>query len=324
MSYHIGVVMDPIQRINIAKDTTFGMLLAAQARGWSIWYMEQDDLWIRDGSPSARMRLLRVQEDAKDWYHFEEEKEAPLRDLDALLMRKDPPFDMEFVYTTYLLERAEEEGVLVLNRPQALRDANEKLYTAWFPQCTPPTLVTRSAARLKAFLQEHDRAVIKPLDGMGGTSIFSLRVGDPNVNVCIETLTQGGRRFAMIQRYLPEITAGDKRILLIDGEPVPYALARIPQGDEFRGNLAVGGKGVAQPLSERDRWIAEQVGPVVREKGMIFVGLDVIGDYLTEINVTSPTGMREINKAYKLDLGGQLMEAIERKLKARQAQGGAS
>ncbi|MCB9641094.1 MAG: glutathione synthase [Myxococcales bacterium] len=319
MTVQLGVVMDPIQSIKMAKDTTFGMLLAAQARDWDIWYMEQADLWVKDGRAHARMRKLRVQEDPQHWFDFLEEKDAPLKELDALLMRKDPPFDMEFVYTTYALERAEEEGVLVLNKPQALRDANEKFYLSWFPQCAPETLITRSASRIKDFVLEHDRAVLKPLDGMGGASIFSLKADDPNLNVCIETVTKLGKSFAMVQKFIPEISQGDKRLLLIDGEPASYVLARIPPKGEFRGNLAVGGTGVAQPLSDRDRWIAEQVGPTLREKGMIFVGLDIIGDYLTEINVTSPTGMREINKAYKIDLGGQLMDAIQRKLDARNA-----
>jgi len=316
MTVQLGIVMDPLQSIKVAKDTTFAMMLAAQSRGWDLWYMEQGDIWVKDGSPPARMRQVRVQDHPLHWFDILSDKLAPLRDLDAILMRKDPPFDMEYIYTTYALERAETEGVLVFNKPQALRDANEKFYLSWFPQCAPETLITRSSAQIKDFVQQHYRAVLKPLDGMGGASIFSLKADDPNLNVCIETVTRLGRAFAMVQQYVPEITLGDKRLLLIDGEPAPYVLARIPQGTDFRGNLAVGGKGVAQPTSERDRWIAQQVGPTLREKGMIFVGLDIIGDYLTEINVTSPTGMREINKAYDTDLGGQLMDAIQRKLDA--------
>ncbi|MEM1007431.1 MAG: glutathione synthase [Myxococcota bacterium] len=315
MTVQIGVVMDPIQSITTYKDTTFAMLLAAQAKGWQVWYMQQKDLWCRDGRTWATMQHLWVKDDAQHWFTLGEAQEQPLASLDVVLMRKDPPFDMEYVYTTYLLERAEEEGLLVLNKPQALRDANEKCYTAWFPEHTAPTLIARHAKRIKDFLQEHQHIVLKPLDGMGGKSIFSLKQGDPNVNVCIETLTDNGSRFAMAQRYLPEIQSGDKRILLIDGEVVPYALARIPTGDEFRGNLAVGGKGVAQPISAQERKIAEQIGPKLNELGMIFVGLDVIGEYLTEINVTSPTGLRELDAAYDLDLGGQLMDAIAKRLK---------
>ncbi|HNK33765.1 MAG TPA: glutathione synthase, partial [Plasticicumulans sp.] len=235
----------------------------------------------------------------------------PLAELDVLLMRKDPPFDLEYIYTTYLLERAEAEGVRVVNRPQSLRDANEKLFTAWFPQCCPPTLATRDMARLRGFVAEHGDAILKPLDGMGGAGIFRVRAGDANLNVIVETLTERGRRTALAQRFIPEISAGDKRILMIDGEPVPYALARIPAEGETRGNLAAGGRGVGQPLSERDRWICAQVGPELRRRGLVFVGLDVIGDWLTEINVTSPTCARELDAQFGLDIGADLMRALE-------------
>jgi len=306
--------MDPIGSIKINKDSTFAMLLEAQARGWSIRYMEQQDLFLRDGQPFAHKRSLKLFDNADCWFESGEESTESLAALDVILMRKDPPFDMEYIYTTYLLERAEDAGVLVVNKPRSLRDANEKLFTAWFPQCTPPTLVTRSAARLRGFLVEHGDIILKPLGGMGGESVFRLRRVDPNTNVAIETLTTDETRFAMAQRFIPEIAQGDKRILLVDGEPIPYALARIPAEGETRGNLAAGGTGVGVPLSERDCWICAQVGPVLREKGLLFVGLDVIGDYLTEINVTSPTCIRELDRLYGLHISAGLMDAIAARL----------
>jgi glutathione synthase len=315
----LGVVMDPIGSIKAYKDSTLAMLLEAQARGWPIRYMEQGDLFLRDGQALARQRGLKVFDDAGRWFEWGEETTGPLSDLDVILMRKDPPFDMEYVYTTYLLERAEDAGVLVVNRPRSLRDANEKLFTAWFPQCTPPTLVTRAAGRIRDFLAEHGDIVLKPLGGMGGESVFRVRRDDPNVNVTIETLTAHASRYAMAQRFLPEIAQGDKRILLIDGEPVPYALARVPAAGETRGNLAAGGTGTGVPLSERDRWICAQVGPVLREKGLLFVGLDVIGDYLTEINVTSPTCIRELDRQYGLHISARLMDAIADRLARQRA-----
>ncbi len=315
----LGVVMDPIGSIKAYKDSTLAMLLAAQARGWPIRYMEQGDLYLRDGKAFARSRALRVFDDAKHWFEWGEETTGALAELDVILMRKDPPFDMEYIYSTYLLERAEEEGVLVVNKPHSLRDCNEKLFTAWFPQCTPPTLVTRAAGRIREFLAEHGDIVLKPLGGMGGESVFRLRRGEPNVNVTIETLTAHESRYAMAQRFLPEIAQGDKRILLVDGEPIPYALARVPAEGESRGNLAAGGTGTGVPLSERDRWICAQVGPTLRDKGLLFVGLDVIGDYLTEINVTSPTCIRELDRQYGLHIADKLMDAIANRLAHRQS-----
>ncbi len=317
MTLHLGVVMDPIAAIHIKKDTTFAMLLAAEARGWKISYMEQGDLFLRDGRGFARMRGLRVRDDPKHWFDFGAETTEPLAALDVILMRKDPPFDMEYVYTTHLLERAEAEGVLVVNKPRALRDCNEKLFTAWFPQCTPPTLVTRNPRQLRDFLHEHGDIILKPLGAMGGSSVFRVREDDPNVNVIIETMTGYARRFIMAQRYIPEITEGDKRILLINGEPVPYALARLPAQGDTRANLAAGGRGVGVPLSARDRWICEQVGPVLREKGLLFVGLDVIGDYLTEINITSPTCARELDALYGLNISEAFLDAVEKQLKMK-------
>ncbi|AZG33738.1 MULTISPECIES: glutathione synthase [Shewanella] len=310
----LGIVMDPISDINIKKDTSFAMLLAAQARGYQLFYMEMHDLAMVNGKAMANMRELSVKQDANQWFTLGESIDTPLADLDVILMRKDPPFDTEFIYATYMLERAEEEGVLIVNKPQSLRDANEKLFTAWFSEFTPDTLVTRDAKRIRAFHQLKQDIILKPLDGMGGTSIFRVKKDDPNVGVIIETLTSYGQQFAMAQAFIPEITQGDKRILVVDGEPVPYALARIPMKGETRGNLAAGGSGVAQPLSESDWKIARAIGPELKKRGLIFVGLDIIGDKLTEINVTSPTCIREIEAAYDVDITGMLMDAIEARI----------
>ncbi|KAF1056605.1 MAG: Glutathione synthetase [Pseudomonas delhiensis] len=317
MSVRLGIVMDPIAQINFKKDSSLAMLLAAQARGWSLYYMEQHDLYQKANQARARMRPLKVFHDPEHWYELEAEDDLPLADLDVILMRKDPPFNNEFIYSTYLLEQAERAGTLVVNRPQSLRDCNEKFFATLFPQCTPPTVVTRRPDILREFAAEHRDIILKPLEGMGGTMIFRHREGDPNLSVILETLTQHGTVQTMAQRYIPEIKAGDKRILMIDGEPVEYCLARIPAQGETRGNLAAGGRGVAQPLTERDRWIAGQVGPQLRERGLLFVGLDVIGDYLTEINVTSPTCIREIDKAHDTRIAERLMDVIESKLQAR-------
>lgn len=317
MSVRLGIIMDPIASISYKKDSSLAMLLAAQARGWSLFYMEQQDLYQGESKARARMRPLKVFADPAHWFELGEEQDSPLAELDVILMRKDPPFDMEFVYSTYLLEQAENDGVLVVNRPQSLRDCNEKMFATLFPQCTTPTLVSRRPGIIREFAAKHADVILKPLDGMGGTSIFRHRAGDPNLSVILETLTALGTQQIMAQAYLPAIKDGDKRILMIDGEPVDYCLARIPASGETRGNLAAGGRGEARPLTERDRWIAAQVGPTLREKGLLFVGLDVIGDFLTEINVTSPTCIREIDAAYNTDIGGKLMDAIDRKLKAR-------
>ncbi|TVO70842.1 glutathione synthase [Sedimenticola selenatireducens] len=314
MTITLGVVMDPIESINIKKDSTFAMLIEAQRRGWSICYMEQSDLFLENDRTFARTRGLQVEENPQGWFHFLSETTLPLDEMDVILMRKDPPFDMDYIYTTYLLEKAEERGVLIVNRPASLRDCNEKLYTAWFPQCCTPTLVTSNKERILTFIDQQKDVILKPLDGMGGSSIFRSRIGDPNTNVIIETLTNHGRRYAMVQRFVPEISQGDKRILMIDGEPVPYSLARIPKPGETRGNLAAGGTGQGIPLSEQDRWIALQVGPSLRQKGILFAGLDVIGDYLTEINVTSPTCIRELDAQFELNISAQLMDCIEEKL----------
>jgi glutathione synthase len=310
--------MDPIQKIKPSKDSTLAMLLEAQKRGWEIWYMEQTGLRIRDGRARGHMRRLGVRDDAQNWYELGEEVDAPLGDLDIILMRKDPPFNMEYVFTTYILERAQLGGVLIVNDPRSLRDVNEKAFTAWFPQCCPANLITRSSKDIKAFLGEHGKIVLKPLDAMGGQSIFLVSQGDLNTNVIIETITQMETRTIQAQAYIPEIAeTGDKRILLIDGVPVPHALARIPPPGDARGNMAVGGSTQGRELSPRDRWICEQVGPTLREKGLIFVGLDVIGDYLTEINVTSPTGIRELDRFFDTNIACSLFDALQDRLGSR-------
>lgn len=310
MTLRVGIVMDPISQITFYKDSSMAMLLAAQARGWSLFYMEQADLYQYAGKAMGRMRPLHVFDDAEHWYELGEEEAAPLSSLNVILMRKDPPFNGEFIYSTYLLEQAENEGTLIVNRPQSLRDCNEKVFATQFPECAPPTLISRRADILRDFAHEHRDIILKPLDEMGGASIFRHREGDPNLSVILETLTQHGTRQIMAQRYIPEILQGDKRILMVNGEPIPYCLARIPAAGETRGNLAAGGRGVAQPLSERDREIAAIVGPALRERGLLFVGLDVIGNYLTEINVTSPTCIREIDKAYNTNIADKLMDVI--------------
>jgi glutathione synthase len=312
----LAVVMDPIGGIKYAKDSTLAMLLAAQARGFELHYLEQQDLFVRDGQALGHARPLTVRADPASWFTLGEPHTQPLGSFGCILMRKDPPFDMEFIYTTYILELAREQGALVVNRPQGLRDMNEKMYTAWFPQCCAPTLITRSMADMDAFLKEQGKIVCKPLDGMGGRSIFVTDRQDKNSRVIFETLTGHGSRYAMVQRYLPQIVeTGDSRVLLVDGEPVPYALARIPAAEDNRGNLAAGAQGVGRELNDRDRWLAAQIGPVLAKLGMLFVGLDVIGGQVTEINVTSPTGIRELDKQFHLDIGGLLIQAIERRLR---------
>ncbi len=314
MTIKLGIVMDPIGDIKFHKDSSLAMLQAAQRHGWQLHYMEMGDLYSRDGMAMAQIRPLKVFDDPQHWYELGAVEEVALHTLDVILMRKDPPFDMEYIYATYLLEMAENRGSLIVNRPSSLRDANEKVFTSHFPQCAAPTLISRQEKLLRAFVAEHDAVILKPLEGMGGASIFKVSSDDPNTSVILETLTEHGSRYAMAQRFIPEISEGDKRILLIDGEPVPYALARVPASGELRGNLAAGGTGVGVELSERDLWICAQVAPKLREMGLIFVGIDVIGDYLTEINVTSPTCIRELDNLYGLDIAGQLMDAIEARL----------
>ncbi|MEQ3696453.1 MAG: glutathione synthase [Pseudomonadales bacterium] len=311
MSLNIAIVMDPIDSINFKKDTSLALLWSAQARGHKLWYLTPEDLFLADGRAMAIMQPLSVFEDPDHFYELGPELTRPLADVDAVLMRKDPPFDMNFIYATYLLEMAEREGTLIVNRPQSLRDCNEKLFATWFPECCPPVMVAANAKQLRAFHAQQGDTIFKPLDGMGGSGIFRIKEGDSNIGVVLETLTEHGKTPIMAQRYLPEIKQGDKRILIVNGEVIPYALARLPSQGELRGNLAAGGTGVAQPLSERDHWIASQVAPSLVEKGLLFVGLDVIGDYLTEINVTSPTCLREIEASYDINIAEKLIIAIE-------------
>ncbi len=318
MAIRLGVIMDSIDNISVKKDSTLAMMVAAKARGWEIFYMQPADLYLDSGSARGQaQRLTEVSYDPKRWYRAEPTAQLELSSFDVLLMRKDPPFDNEYIYTTYILDAAEQQGVLVVNKPSSLRDCNEKIFATQFTDCTPPLLVSRNPAQLRGFLQQYQDVVMKPLDGMGGTMIFRVKQDDPNISVIIETLTDFGSRTIMAQQFIPQISEGDKRILLIDGEPIPYCLARIPASGETRGNLAAGGKGEARPLSDRDRWICAQVAPTLKAKNLMFVGLDVIGDYLTEINVTSPTCIREIDAAYDTDIGGKLMDCITRKLEQK-------
>ena len=310
----LAMIMDPIESVKTYKDTSFRLLLEAQVRDYEIYYLTLNDLSIVAGEPMAKVRTLSVVDQQTDFYTLGEAEDMSLGSFDVIMMRKDPPFDMEFVYATYMLELAERRGALVVNKPQSLRDCNEKLFTAWFPDLTPETIVTRNAEQIRAFHQQHRDIILKPLDGMGGASIFRVGEAGTNLGVIIETLTQHGNQFAMIQRYLPEIKDGDKRILIIDGEPMPYALARVPSAGETRGNLAAGGSGRPQPLSDSDWQLARQVGPELKRRGLTIVGLDVIGDRVTEINVTSPTCMREIEAAYDINIAAKVFEAIERQL----------
>lgn len=310
-SLKIGVVMDPISEISFKKDTTLAMLLAAKNRNHSLHYMEMSDLYLEQGKAQASCRPLEVYNDKNTWFQLGERINIALNDFDAILMRKDPPFDNQFIYATYILEAAEKQGTLIVNKPQSLRDCNEKVFATQFPQCCPPVIVSRDQTILKQFHKTHSDTIFKPLDGMGGSGIFRCKHDDPNVSVILEMLTLHGSEFIMGQKFIPEINKGDKRILVVDGEAIPYSLARIPAEGETRGNLAAGGSGVAQELTERDHWIVNQVAPTLKEKGLIFVGLDVIGDYLTEINVTSPTCVREIDAAYNTDIGTTLIKAIE-------------
>lgn len=316
MNLALGVVMDPMETIKPYKDSTFAMMLEAQKRGWDLWYMEISDLFMNsDRAWATRTRVTLVDRD-KQWHSSAEQVTTPLDDLDVILMRKDPPFDLTYVITTYLLEAAERHGTLVVNPAATLRDNNEKLTINLFPQCCAPSVVSRDPDRLRQFVKDEEHAVVKPVDSMGGHSIFRVSKNDPNLNVILETVTSAGSEFVMAQRFIPEISSGDKRILMVDGEPVPYALARIPKKGEFRGNLAVGGRGSGQPLSERDYWIAEQVGPFLKKEGILFAGLDVIGDYLTEVNITSPTCIRELDSQFNLNISAQLMDVIEKRCNA--------
>ena len=314
MTISIGVVMDPIEKIKPWKDSSFAMLLAAQARGWKLYYMQPQNCYFTDGRAFAQMQPIEVSDTEENWFRTGDAEDRPLGSLHTILMRVDPPFNMDYIYTTYLLEFAEAEGTLVVNKPASLRDVNEKMYTGWFPDCCPPTLVSANADRHRKFLAEHGDIIVKPLDGMGGASIFRLRENDPNINVVLESMTDFDKIQIMAQRFIPEITEGDKRVLMVDGEPVDFALARIPADGETRGNLAAGGRGVAVPLSDENRELCRTIAPRLKEKGLLFVGLDIIGNYVTEINVTSPTCIRELDRDCNLDIAGSLMDVIESKL----------
>jgi glutathione synthase len=311
----IGVVMDPIAGINIKKDSTFAMLLEAQAREHILYYMEPADLKVEDGTALASTRKLSVKDDPGGWYTLAEREVKPLQDMDIILMRRDPPFELDYIYLTYILELAERAGVLVVNKPNALRDANEKFFITHFPQCCVPMAITRNAVDIRDFVSKHGKSVVKPLDGMGGDSIFQVQPGDPNINVILESITKNGSELVMVQRYIEEISAGDKRILMINGQPVPYALARFPGAGDFRGNLAKGGHGQGVALTDRDYWICDQVGPELVKRGILFAGLDVIGDWLSEVNVTSPTCIRELDAEYGLNIAGQMFDVAEDRLK---------
>ena len=312
--YKLGIVMDPISAIDPKKDSSLAMLIEADKRDYEIYYMEQKDLKLIDGCATAQATIIEIFDDQKKWYKSKSNVSIDLKELNIILMRKDPPFDMEYIYTTYVLDKAEEDGVLIVNKPQSLRDMNEKVYTAWFPECTPSTLISRSMAEIKLFLGQHKKIVVKPLDGMGGKSIFVVDENDGNANVIIETLTNYGKCSAMAQVFIPEIKDGDKRILLIDGKPVPYALARIPSKDDNRGNLVMGAVGEGRNLTERDKLICSKISETLKKKGILFCGIDVIGDYLTEINSTSPTGIRELDSIYNLNIASDLFDVLEKKI----------
>ena len=312
----IGIIMDPIDEIDVDTDTTFALMLEAQEREYEIFYIEPSGVWLQDNLIWGRMSAIEVTDDEEDWYELDEEIVQPLTELDVVLMRKDPPFDMDYIYLTYLLEQAEAHGLHVINKPQSLRDANEKFYTAWFPECCPKTLVTSDILLLRDFLLEEERIVVKPLDSMAGGSVFYLEHGDVNTNVILETITEQGSKMVMAQHFIPEIKkGGDKRILMIYGEPIPYALARIPAADDFRGNLARDAEPEGRKLTDRDRWLCKQVGPTLLKKGLYFVGIDVIGDYLTEINVTSPTGVRELESFFEINVCGEFFDKLEEQLR---------
>jgi glutathione synthase len=319
MSIKLGIIMDPLPTINIKKDSSFAMMLAAQKLGWEIHILYQDDLYTESEMARAHSRIIQVEDNPEHWFDINSEQDLELSTLDVILMRKDPPFDIEYITSSYILELAEKCGTLVVNRPASLRDNNEKMFITQFPQCCTPFLVSRNKKRLRDFVEqrfktEQQDVILKPLDGMGGTSIYRVNPQDPNLSVILETVSENGSRTVMAQQFIPEITAGDKRVLLIDGEAVPYALARIPAASETRGNLAAGGTGVGVELSDRDRWICQQVGPTLKQQGILFAGIDIIGDYLTEINITSPTCIRELDQTYSLDIAGDLMRCIEQHL----------
>ena len=314
MSKKLGIIMDPIQSINFKKDTSLLILLAAKKSGFTLYLIEQNDLYLDCDEPRALTAELNVFDDEKEWFELKTKRDISINDLDVILMRKDPPFNKEYIYSTYILEAAKRKGVLIVNDPQSLRDCNEKIFATEFKQFTPPLIVTKNIKLLKAFLTQNEEVVYKPLDGMGGESIFKVNYKDENINVILETLTKFGTRTIMAQKYIADISNGDKRILIIDGRVIPLCLARIPPKGEFRGNLAAGGSGIVKQLSERDLLIANSVAEICVKRGLLFVGLDIIGNFLTEINVTSPTCAREIDKELDFSIGDLFMECISKRL----------
>ena len=307
----LGVVMDPIESINFKKDSTLAMMLEAQKRDHELFYMTPDSLYINESGAFAIAKTINVKNEPTGWFDFKEVMQIKLSELDVILMRQDPPFNSNFIYNTYVLESAEREGVLVINKPASLRDCNEKVFATEFPECCTPFLVTSDLSLLRSFIDDHKDTVIKPLDGMGGSSIFRIRSSDPNLNVILETVTESYSTKVMIQTYIPEIVDGDKRILLINGTPMDAAVARVPAEGELRGNLAAGASAIARSLTEKDLWICEQVGPRLKELGLVLVGLDIIGDYLTEINVTSPTCFREYETLCDINVAFNFLETLE-------------
>ncbi len=304
--------MDPVESITPYKDSSLAMMLAAQKKGWQLHYIQQNGLYIEDNRLKVEFKPIKVFDDNQHWFETGELTSTDSTELDVILMRIDPPFDMEYIYTTYLLEMAEKQGCLIVNKPASLRDANEKLFATHFPQCCTDVLVSRNPDKLRSFVDKFQDVILKPLDGMGGQSIFRVNPNDANLSVILETMVNFGQHTVMAQKFIPEITQGDKRILMVNGEAIPYTLARIPAKDETRGNIAAGGTGKAMAITKREQWIANQVGPTLKKMGILFAGLDVIGDYLTEINVTSPTCIREIDAQFNLDIAAQLMDCIEK------------
>ncbi len=314
MTINLGIIMDPIESIRPYKDSSLAMMLAAKKKGWNLYYIQQNGLYLDNNTIKIDAKQVDVFDNNQRWFEARDLTTMSASNLDVILMRKDPPFDMEYIYTTYLLEIAEQQGCLVVNKPASLRDANEKLFAAHFPQCCTDMLVSANSQKIRDFINLKNDVILKPLDGMGGQSIFRVSPNDANLSVILETMSNSGKHTIMAQKFIPEITQGDKRILMVDGQAIPYTLARIPAKGETRGNIAAGGTGKPMPITEREQWIADQVGPTLKEMGILFAGLDIIGNFLTEINITSPTCIREIDAAYNIDIASQLLDVIEQKV----------
>ena len=307
----LAVIMDPLENIKPHKDSSLAMMLEAQERGFELFCGDLQDIWLQGAEPCGRLKKVTVFDDSEQWFRIDETVEVNLGDMDVILMRKDPPFDIQYVFSTYVLDQAHRQGTVVVNHPQGLRDANEKAFLAWFPECVPGTLITRSLDQMRDFIAQHRRVVVKPLDMMGGRSVFATDIDDGNHNVIFETVSDYGRRYTMVQQYIPEISkTGDRRILLVDGVPIPFALARIPTLGDHRGNMDAGARVEVHPLTEREQTICDQIGPLLKEKGLLFAGIDIIGNYMTELNVTSPTGIRELQRESGISIVGELFDAI--------------